>query len=319
MPRYKTEPYPNASLNQSNICVSIATADEGEFLNAYTVQDDKPLKKEPLTQICWMCVKLGLKIHIHVGYDGINPPYPGVGGLAIAVFFDGRRASDMFIVPESIADRVKQKLAKRAEATKGRRGKRLSQAKLNELEATVVVEGESYPGATEIVGCPCEKGKIRPFYFASRRFVATDQNCGSIGDFGKIEVQVRWAEVSTGQSGSLERLYDDIYDSFDVVPKVLASKYRLVAAVENIPSVNEEVNAEREAEGGYRFTYTSLDEKVYKFVFHYATEDVLKDEGFLVPDRTAGPIRETVKVARTAKRAKKANGAKAGKTRKTRN
>ncbi|KAG8717338.1 hypothetical protein FRC08_007671 [Ceratobasidium sp. 394] len=106
MPQHESEPYPQSSLNQDNICVTLATASEGDFLNAYTIRNGNALPCDPLTAKCWVQAELDTRFSIHVGYDGTRPAYPGIGALAITVFFDGIRVSDMFITPESIAARV---------------------------------------------------------------------------------------------------------------------------------------------------------------------------------------------------------------------
>ncbi|KAG8739681.1 hypothetical protein FRC10_005277 [Ceratobasidium sp. 414] len=244
-----------------------------------------------LSYRCWVQAKLDTKFSIHVGYDGTRPSYPGIGALSITVFFDGIRVSDMFITPESLAACVQQKLARRAEALQNQpSGKKLSEEKLDELEASIE-DGEEIPGATEIVGCPSNKGVVRPFYFASRKVVGeflyiprdsfdrismsdNDIHWGNLDSLGQISVEVRWAKVATGLPGSMKALYGDIWKLDEWIGRrFVGHKHRLVATVD-VEAIDLDLNEEREAEGGYRFKSEPLDDNVYRFVFHYADEGV---------------------------------------------
>ncbi|KAG9083803.1 hypothetical protein FS749_005720 [Ceratobasidium sp. UAMH 11750] len=86
----------------------------------------------------------------------------------------------------------------------------------------------------------------------------------------------------------MKALYHDMWRLEEWIGRrFVRHKHKLIATVD-IEGIDHEVNEERKAEGGYRFKSEPLDDKVYRFIFHYADEDTLQDEGFLVPDRVAG-------------------------------
>ncbi|QRV92647.1 hypothetical protein RhiJN_20665 [Ceratobasidium sp. AG-Ba] len=269
-------------LDQQNIVVSLASSND-DLLNACFLRYGNPLPQEALTQRCWVLAKLEERFSVHVGYDSVNPPYPNFGSLNITVYFDDIRVSDAFITAESIAARAEVKKAKRAEALKKQRFKRsLTEAELDALEGEWK-EGDPIHGATEICGSPGDGGYMSPFHFALR--LVTDENYtwGDVQQIGQIRVEVRWVKLQTGLPGSMRSLYREAVHLLDPIGRAhVGDKHRLVAAIDHLhEEIDPDVKAEREAEGGFRFSYEPLDATVYRFVFHYAEERVVKTEGFI--------------------------------------
>ncbi|KAG9080494.1 hypothetical protein FRC06_006510 [Ceratobasidium sp. 370] len=256
-----------AKLCQSDIVVALADSND-EYLKASFSQHGDPLFQGLFEQQCWVLAKNGTKFSVHVGFDGPRSPYPGVGALVATVFFDGVRVSDAFITTESIEQRAKE--------IRGRRKKR----------------DEMIYGATEICGSPGDDGMMSLFHFGARNATeyvidighqANGNRWEHMGSLGQIRVEVRWAKLTTGLPGSMKPLYSDASKLSDEVGrKHLKRKHRLVASLAQ-ETLDPDIKAERELEGGYRFEHQPLDDLIYVFSFHYAEKRVLQADGFMTP------------------------------------
>ncbi|KAG9120382.1 hypothetical protein FRC07_004149 [Ceratobasidium sp. 392] len=267
---------------KSDIVVTLADC-EDKLLHEYEQpQDDLLFPREKFLERRWVRAVLGLQFSVHVGYDGVEPPYPDVGWLNITVYFDDVRVSDAFISPGGIALRAEQKQLRRAAGRKKKRigkNKALTDEQLDELEGIPKPDNLIF-GETEIPGSPGDAGMMAPFYFAARRQAAEDKtHWGNTEFLGQIRVDVRWAKVTTGLSGSMKRMYHELWKLQEPVGRPYVEEHRLAARVD-LERLDLGIKFERESEGGYRFTSEPLDDKVYRFIFHYADERTLVAKGF---------------------------------------
>ncbi|KAG8717334.1 hypothetical protein FRC08_007667 [Ceratobasidium sp. 394] len=162
----RSKPSP-AVLELHDILVAVGTPatddEEHDTLDSYEYKG--PTSKNEAA--CWVPVLPGSRFCVHVGYDGVSPPYPDAG-LQFQVYIDGLGpVSWGFVPPTLISERISQIT--------------------NDKPVTV--------GDIELTGREMEDGSVRPFCFSIRQTTDKDEDMPppNLSSFGEVEVRVWWA------------------------------------------------------------------------------------------------------------------------------
>ncbi|KAG9127769.1 hypothetical protein FRC07_009725 [Ceratobasidium sp. 392] len=104
----------SVSTKKIDTVVKLADSKDKLLIEFEQPQNDLLFPQEEFVKRRWICAELNLQFSVYVGYNGVEPPYPGTGWLNITVYLDGIQTSDAFIDPAGITSRAAQKQSRRA-------------------------------------------------------------------------------------------------------------------------------------------------------------------------------------------------------------